>query len=273
MSDVPNVKLNDGREIPQVGLGLWKVKDEAEFTTSFNTAVAAGYTHFDTAQVYGNERFLGAAWRQHGLKREDIFITTKIRVENITVGRTAQSFAKSLENLQTEYVDLILLHFPVTIGRKKAWKELENIQAAGQARSIGVSNYTIKHLEEMKSYAEVMPAVNQVELHLFLQQPELLDYCREHGIVVEAYSPLAHGRNMADPAIIAVARKHHKTYAQVMLRWLLQKDLVVLPKSVTPERVRQNIDLFDFELDDEDMHRLVRLDRNLRTCWDPTHVP
>lgn len=265
--------LHNGQKIPYIGLGLWRVRGEAEFTASFDAAVEAGYTHFDTAQAYGNEQLLGAAWRRRGLKREDIFITTKIRVENITIGRTASSFAKSLENLQTDHINLILLHFPVTIGRKKAWKELEKIYVTGKAKSIGVSNYTIKHLEEMKEYANILPAVNQVELHVFLQQPELLEYCRDNNIVVEAYSPLAHGKKMDDPTIIAVAQKHHKTYAQILLRWLLQQGCVALPKSVKPERVRQNIDIFNFELDGEDMHRLAQLDQNLRTCWDPTHVP
>ena len=265
--------MANGNEIPQVGLGLWQVKDDAEFRTAFQAGIEAGYRHFDSAQAYGNEHLLGEEWQKVGIKREDIFITTKIRVENITVGRTAQSFATSLKNLQTEYVDLVLLHFPVTIARKKAWKELEKIYTAGQARNIGVSNFTIKHLEEMKEYAEVMPAVNQVELHVFLQQPELIEYCRKHGIVVEAYSPLAHAKDMDEPVILQIAEKHNKSYAQVMLRWCVQKGLVVLPKSVTPERIQQNIAIFDFELDDADMAQLAQLDRVLRTCWDPTHIP
>ena len=265
--------MANGNDIPQVGLGLWQVKDAAEFRTAFLAGVEAGYRHFDSAQVYGNEHFLGEEWQKTGIKREDIFITTKIRVENITVGRTAQSFAKSLENLQTEYVDLILLHFPVTVARKKAWKELEKIYAAGQAKNIGVSNFTIKHLEEMKEYAQVMPAVNQVELHVFLQQPELVEYCKSHNIVVEAYSPLAHAKDMNEPVIQEIAKKHGKSYAQIMLRWCVQKGLVVLPKSITPERIQQNIAIFDFELDDEDMLQLAQLDKALRTCWDPTHIP
>ena len=269
----PQLRMNDDNKIPQVGLGLWQVKDETEFSTSFNAAVAAGYMHFDSAQAYGNEAMLGRAWKSVGLKREDIFITTKIRVENMTIGHTVQSFEKSLENLQTEYVNLILLHFPVTIVRKKAWKELEKIYAAGQAKSIGVINYTVKHLEEMKEYTKITPAVNQVELHVFLQQPELIDYCRSNNIVVEAYSPLAHAREMDEPVIQEIAEKHGKTYAQVMLRWCIQNNLVVLPKSVNPERVRQNIDIFDFELDEGDMTKLASLDRALRTCWDPTHIP
>ncbi|QQS18786.1 aldo/keto reductase [Candidatus Saccharibacteria bacterium] len=270
---VPYLKLADGREIPQVGLGLWRVKDETEFKISFDTGLAAGYTHFDSAQAYENEQFLGKCWVDADLKREDIWLTTKVRTEIIAVGKTAWSVPRSLARLQTDYVDLLLLHFPVSIARKKAWKELEKIKADGGAKSIGVSNYTVKHLEEMKLYATEMPVVNQVELHVFLQQPELLEYCRENNIAVEAYSPLAHGKKMDDPTIIAIAQKHHKSYAQIMLRWCIEKGLVVLPKSITPERIQQNINIFDFELDAEDMNRLAQLDQSLRTCWDPTRVP
>lgn len=273
MSTVPKIGLSSGREIPQVGLGLWQVKDDADFRAAFQAAVVDGYRHFDTAQVYGNEHLLGEEWKKAGVAREDLFITTKIRVENITVGRTAQSFEKSLENLQTDYVDLLLLHFPVTIARKKAWLALEKIYEDGRAKSIGVSNFTIKHLEEMKEYAKVTPAVNQVELHVFLQQPELIKYCHEHDIVVEAYSPLAHAKDMDEPVIQEISEKHSKSYAQIMLRWCVQKGLVVLPKSVTPKRIQENIAIFDFELDDKDMTQLSQLDRALRTCWDPTHIP
>lgn len=270
---IPDVQLSDDHAIPQLGLGLWKVSEE-EFTTSFDAAVASGYRHFDTAQVYGNEQYLGAAWKRHELRREDLFITTKIRVENITIGRATSSLEGSLERLQTEYVDLLLLHFPVSLMRKKAWKDLEALKAAGKAKSIGVSNYTIKHLEEMKNYASEMPVVNQVELHVFLQQPELVDYCRQHNIVLEAYSPLAHARAGADEAILQeIAQKHGKTFAQIMLRWCVQSSFVVLPKSVTPSRVKENADIFDFELDAEDLDKLKGLNRDLRTCWDPTHVP
>lgn len=270
---VPKLKLADGHEIPQIGLGLWKVKDEAEFNTSFEAAIEAGYRHFDDAQAYYNEQFLGKAWRASGLKREELFITTKIAVTNFGHKKALHSFKKSLKNLQTDYVDLLLLHFPVTLLRKKSWKALEEIQAAGQAKSIGVSNYTIRHLEEMRNYAEVMPTVNQVELHIFLQQPELIEYCRDHNIVAEAYSPLAHAKAMDDEVIAGIAQKYGKTYAQVMLRWCVEQNLVVLPKSVTPNRIRENIDIFDFKLDDEDMKALATQDRSLRTAWSPVHVP
>ena len=270
---VPDVQLKDGDAIPQVGLGLWKVTDQNEFAQSVEAAVKAGYRHFDTAQAYGNEQMLPLALKRLGVKREDVWITTKIAVQNFGYKKARASFDDSLKRLKTDYVDLLLLHFPVPILRKKSWQALEEIKAAGGARSIGVSNYTIHHLEEMKQHAQEMPAVNQVELHVFLQQPELIKYCDQHKIAVEAYSPLAHAKDMDDPVITAIAKKHGKTYAQIMLRWCVEKDLIVLPKSVTPERVKQDIELFDFGLDKDDMQQIAKLDRNLRTAWSPVHIP
>lgn len=270
---VPLINLNDGYKIPQVGLGVWKVKDQSEFNTAFNAAMAAGYRHVDSAQAYDNEQFLGEAVRQSGLKREEIFITTKIKVQNFGQKQVTKSFDESLQKLQMDHVDLLLLHFPVTFLRKKAWLELEQIQAADKAKSIGVSNYTIRHLEDMKSYAGIVPAVNQVELHIFLQQPELVEYCRERDIVIEAYSPLAHSKEMDNEVVAKIAKKHGKSYAQIMLRWLVEQDFAVLPKSVTPSRIKENIDIFDFELDQDDLVLLKECDKNLRTCWSPVHVP
>lgn len=268
-----SIKLNTGQEIPQVGLGLWQVKDSQKFNAIIDTAIEAGYRHFDSAQAYGNENLLGKAWQQSGIDRQDIFITTKISVTHFGSALTKKSFETSLKKLKTDYVDLLLLHFPVTGLRKSSWQELERIHTSGKARSIGVSNYTVKHLEQLKDYATIVPAVNQVELHVFLQQPELRDYCRNNGIVIEAYSPLAHAKDMDEPVIIKIAAKHGKSYAQIMLRWCLQQDLVVLPKSVTPERIKSNIDIFDFNLDEADMAELAKLNRGLRTCWDPTNIP
>jgi diketogulonate reductase-like aldo/keto reductase len=270
---IPDVKLNDKNTIPQIGLGLWKVKDAAEFKTAFDAAAKAGYRHFDSAQVYQNEQMLGKQWHASGLKRGELFLTTKIWIENFGHKRALKSFEESLEKLQTDYVDLLLLHFPVTVMRKKAWQALEEIQAAGGAKSIGVSNYTVRHLEEMQSYAKITPAVNQVELHVFLQQPELVKYCRDHGIIIEAYSPLAHAKVMDNEAIAGIAKKHGKTYAQIMLRWCVQNNWVVLPKSVTPSRIQENINIFDFQMDDEDMKVIAAQDQNLRTAWSPVHVP
>ena len=270
---VPNLKLADGQQIPQVGLGLWKVTEPEQFNLAFSTAIAAGYRHFDTAQAYGNELLLGAAWHKSSIKREEIFITTKIFVDHFGYKRTKQSFQGSLDRLQTDYVDLLLLHFPVPLLRKKSWLALEEIQATGTAKSIGVSNYMIRHLEEMQSYAKVMPVVNQVELHVFLQQPELIKYCQDRNIVVEAYCPLARAHDMSNPVVASIARKHNRTYAQVMLRWLVEQDLVVLPKSVTPSRIRENFDIFDFQLDKTDHAAITKLNRDLRVSWSPVHVP
>jgi diketogulonate reductase-like aldo/keto reductase len=271
--DVPNVTLTDGSSVPQIALGLWQVTNEEQFRTAFDAGITNGYRHFDSAQEYKNEAMLGRAWKASGKKRKALFITTKIAVTNFGYNKTKSSFATSLEKLQTEYVDLLLLHFPVTFLREKSWKALEEIQAAGGAKNIGVSNYTIRHLEQMQKYASVTPAVNQVELHVFLQQPELLQYCHDHNIVVEAYSPLAHAKSMDDPVINKMAAKYGKTYAQIMLRWCIDQGLVVLPKSVTPSRIQENINIFDFKLDAEDMAQLTGSDKNMRTCWSPVHVP
>ena len=270
---VPNLKLADGHTIPQVGLGLWQNKEHSQFDTAFEAGLTAGYCHFDSAQAYDNEQYLGEAWKRSGLKREELFITTKIAVQHFGYKNTKSSFQDSLTKLQTGYADLLLLHFPVTLLRKKSWQALEEIQAAGQAKSIGVSNYTIRHLKEMKDYAKVMPAVNQVEIHVFLQQPELVKYCQENNILVEAYSPLAHGKPMDNETIAAIAKKHGKSYAQIMLRWCVEQDLVVLPKSVTPNRIQENIDIFDFQLDDADIKAITGQNQDLRFSWSPVHIP
>jgi 2,5-diketo-D-gluconate reductase A len=270
---VPSITLKDGHKIPQIGLGLWQIKEKATFARAFKAAFDCGYRHFDSAQEYGNEQLLGMAWRGTGAKREDFFLTTKISVRNFRQKMLVSSFEQSLKNLQTDYIDLLLLHFPVPLLRKKAWVTLEEIQTAGMAHSIGVSNYTIRHLNELQTYAHQLPAVNQVELHVFLQQPELIQHCRENSITVEGYSPLAHGRMMVDPVVQSIAAKHSKSYAQIMLRWLIEQDVVILPKSVTVSRIKENIAVFDFSLDKEDLAALKDLNRNLRTCWSPVHVP
>lgn len=270
---VPSVKLNNGNSIPALGLGLWQIKDEDTFYAAVQAAFENGYRHFDTAQVYDNEQYLGEAWKKSGIKRDDIFITTKIWLKNFGFNHLEKSFDDSLTKLQTDYADLLLLHFPVTALRRKAWQALEKIQIAGKAKNIGVSNYTIRHLEEMQKYAKVTPQVNQVEMHVFLQQPELAKYCRDKGILLEAYSPIAHAKEMNDPAIKKIAKKHNKTYAQIMIRWCIEQGFVVIPKSVNPERIKENINIFDFELDKQDLDEIAQLDRNLRTCWSPVRVP
>ena len=275
--EVPNIKLNNGTTIPQVGLGLWEVKTKEECWTSIQTALDAGYRHFDSAQAYGNEAslgdVLGEAFRgQSNLTREDIFITTKLWNENQKAELALPAFEESLENLQTDYVDLFLIHFPQSDTRQKAWKVLETIYASKKAKSIGVSNYTITHLEELLDNTDIVPAINQVELHVFLQQKELQAYCAEKGIVIEAYSPLAHGKGLDDAALVEIGKKYLKSPAQIMLRWLTQNGMVVLPKSITPSRINENIDIYDFELSSKDLEVIGSLEKGLRTCWDPTDI-
>lgn len=267
------VKLNNGVEIPGLGLGLWKVTNQKKLNIAVESALSAGYTHFDSAQIYDNEEMLGKALKDLGVEREKIFITTKIWNDNFWPGDLEESFEQSLKNLQTDYVDLLLLHFPVTETRRIAWTGLESLLEKGKVKSIGVSNYTIKHLEDMKHYLKVVPAVNQVELHVFLQQPELLEYCKQNGIVVEAYSPIAHGHGLDNKVLKEIADKHGKSTAQIMVRWCIEVGTVPLPKSTNPERIAENIDVFDFHLDDSDVAKIKSLESDLRTCWDPTNTP
>lgn len=265
--------LSNGVPIPDIGFGLWQVNDKQETLEVIKTALAAGYRHFDSAQVYGNEIYLGEAIRAAGIDRSDVFLTTKIFINNFGYKRTLKSFEASLQKLQMPYVDLLLLHFPVSLLRNRSWRALEEIYDSGRAKSIGVSNFTVKHLEDLFEHSRIRPMINQVELHVFLQQPELLEFCRKHDIVVEAYSPLAHGRNMDDPVLVNIAAAHGKSPAQIMLRWCVEKGTIPLPKSVTAQRIKDNFDITDFTLSNEDLQQLAQLDRNMRTCWDPTHIP
>lgn len=270
--DIPDIELNTKAKIPQLGLGLWMNKDREECVRTVVDALSLGYRHFDTAQIYGNEEFLGSALARTGVLRKDLFITTKIWNDNFWWDDLIPSFEESLNKLRVSYVDLLLLHFPVTETRSMAWKKMEEVYTSGKAKAIGVSNYTIKHLEQLLKECTVKPAVNQVELHVYLQQPELLEFCKKHGIVVEAYSPLAHGHNIDNPALNKIAKKHGKSNAQVMLRWCIQKGVVLLPKTTHKDRLKENMEVFDFELDTDDMKELKDLDKNYRTCWDPTNV-
>ena len=266
------MKLNNKINIPQIGLGLWKVKSESELQTAVSAALDSGYTHFDSAQIYGNEKMLGKALKIAGTKRSELFITTKIWNDNQWEDDLADSLEQSLEFLQTDYVNLLLIHFPVTQTRSMAWKGLELAYKQGKASTIGVSNYTVKHLEELLKECTIKPMVNQVELHVFLQQPELVEFCKKHGILIEAYSPLAHGYGFDDPVLISVAEKHSKTVQQIMLRWCIEIGVVPLPKSTNPDRIKQNAEIFDFKLDTDDIKQIKGLDKNHRTCWDPTNI-
>lgn len=269
---VTGIKLNDGNEIPQLGLGLWLNKNRQECVQTVEQALDLGYRHFDTAQIYGNEEFLGSALARSKVLRKDLFITTKIWNDNFWWDDLIPSFEESLDKLHMKYVDLLLLHFPVTETRRPAWRKMEELKRDGRTKSIGVSNYTVKHLEELLKECEIKPAVNQVELHVYLQQPELVKYCQKQGIVLEAYSPLAHGYGINNPVLEAVGKKYGKSAAQVMIRWCIDNGFVVLPKTTHEKRLKENFDVFDFKLDATDMKQLKKLEKNYRTCWDPTHV-
>jgi len=267
-------KLYNGVQIPEIGFGLWKVENEEQLKLAVECALKNGYTHFDSAQIYGNEAMLGRVLKELNVDRSKLFITTKLWNDNQYLEDIGPSFDESLENLQMDYVDLFLMHYPVTETRHAAWRiGMQEIYTSGRAKAIGVSNYTIRHLEEMKQWGVGLPAVNQVELHVFLQQPELIEYCRENNIVVEAYSPLAHGHGLDNEVLVEIAKKHRKSTAQIMIRWCLEMGTVPLPKSITPERIAENIDVLDFKLDEHDMKELKKLDKDLRTCWDPTNTP
>jgi diketogulonate reductase-like aldo/keto reductase len=263
--------LRNGLSMPTVGLGVWQATgDEAE--NAVTMALEAGYRLIDTAAVYGNETEVGNAIRRSGVAREEIFLTTKLWNEDQGYETTLAGFERSLERLGLEYVDLYLVHWPFSDfatrldpsahKRSETWKAMEEILASGKAKSIGVSNYTIEHLEEMQTYAQTLPAVNQIEFHPFWFRKELMDCCHAHDIVVEDYSPLSRGTKLQDERITAIAKKHGKSNAQIVLRWALQHGNVVIPKSVHRERIAENIDLFGFSLDAHDMASLDGLNEN-----------
>ena len=266
------IKLNNGTAIPNIGFGTWRIRDQAECITAVKAALKAGYRHIDTAQIYGNEAFIGKALKNSDVKRSDLFITTKIYNDNMWWTDLIPSFDQSLKNLKTEYIDLLLLHFPVTELRRPAWRLMEQLTQSGRAKAIGVSNYTIKHLEELLKESSIKPAVNQVELHVYLQQPELVAFCQKHDILVEAYSPLAHGYGLDNPTLIEIGKQYGKSPAQVMIRWCLEQGTVPLPKSALPTHIKENIDVFDFALSKADLQKIRKLEQDYRTCWDPTHV-
>jgi 2,5-diketo-D-gluconate reductase A len=270
VADVPNVRLNDGIEIPQVGFGVFQVPPD-ETQRAVEDALAAGYRHIDTAAAYRNERGVAAGIAASGVPRAEIFITTKLWNTEQGFESTLAAFDKSIEALDTETADLYLIHWPVPARDLflDTWRAFERIHAEGGARSIGVSNFRVADLERLASEAETQPTVNQIELHPLLQQVELRAWHAEHDIATEAWSPLAQGEVLKDDTLVTIAAHHERTVAQVILRWHLQLGNVVIPKSVTPARVRENLDIFDFELTEDDLAAIARLDAGHRTGPDP----
>jgi 2,5-diketo-D-gluconate reductase A len=270
VADVPNVRLSDGVEIPQLGFGVFQIPPE-ETQRAVEDALAAGYRHLDTAPTYGNERGVAAGIAASGVGREEIFVTTKLPNTEQGFDSTLAAFEHSLEDLDTDHVDLYLIHWPLPARDLylDTWRAFERIVEEGGARSIGVSNFRIDDLERLAREAGRMPTINQVELHPLLQQAELRAWHAEHGIATEAWSPLAQGEVLKDDTLVTIAAHHERTVAQVILRWHLQLGNVVIPKSVTPARVRENLDIFDFELTEDDLAAIARLDAGHRTGPDP----
>ncbi|GAB2976554.1 aldo/keto reductase [Amycolatopsis acidiphila] len=269
-STVPEIELNNGVRIPQFGFGVFQIplEDTAE---AVRTALETGYRHIDTAQAYRNEEGVGEGIRQSGLARADVFVTTKLANDAHGHDNAITALEGSLQRLGTDYVDLYLIHWPLPRKNRyvETWQSFEEILKAGKARAVGVSNFQPAHLDELARTSGTTPAVNQIELHPYLQQSQLREYHRAHGIETEAWSPIAQGEVLDDPVLRRLAERHGKTPAQVALRWHIQLGNIVFPKSSTPQRIRENIEIFDFELSEEDMNAVAELDRGRRTGPDP----
>jgi 2,5-diketo-D-gluconate reductase A len=264
MSSVPTITLNDGNVIPQLGFGVFQV-DPAETAKAVTTALQVGYRHVDTAQMYGNEKGVGEAVRASGLDRSEVFVTSKLNNGFHRPDDARRAFTRTLSALDLGYVDLYLIHWPLPTlydgDFVSTWQVLEEHVRDGQARSIGVSNFQVAHLERLAAETGTVPAVNQIEVHPYFANNEVREYGRAHGIATEGWAPIAKGGVLDDPAVRGVADKVGRTPAQVVLRWHIQRGDIVFPKSVTPRRVQENFELFDFELDDADMTAISALDK------------
>ena len=272
MTSIPEILLNNGQKIPQFGFGVFLVKPEETFA-AVTTALDSGYRHIDTAQMYGNEAEVGEAIAKSGLDRSEVFVTSKLGNDAHEPDDARQAFDGTLKALGTEYVDLFLIHWPLPTRYGgdfvQTWRVLEEAYREGRARSIGVSNFQPRHLRRLHGETQVIPAVNQIEVHPYLTQDDVRDFCAEHQIAVEAWSPLGRGAVLSEPVIESIAGRAGKTPAQVVLRWHIQRGDIVFPKSVTPERIRENIDIFDFELSATDVEDITLLNKNQRTGADP----
>lgn len=263
------VFLNNDREMPLLGLGVYKLPDDVQAEAAVTSAISAGYRMIDTASVYKNEESVGRAIVKCGIPRKDLFITSKIWNNAQRLGDVQGAFSRSLDRLKVSYVDLYLIHWPVPGCYLSTWKELESILDSGRALSIGVSNFDIRHLEELRKISGIIPAVNQIECHPLCYPTELIEYCKAFGIQVQAYAPLARGAYFDNDVMCVLGTKYARTPAQIGLRWAIQKGISVIPKSINPERIRSNGNIFDFNIEDEDMAIIDTLNEDLHT----SHVP
>ena len=267
------VTLSDGNSMPLLGLGVWDAKSGKETYDAVIHALETGYRHIDTAEMYGNEKDVGSAVIDSGLAREEIFITTKLWDSGLGYDHALNAFDESLRKLNLDYVDLYLIHWPEKGSRQEIWNALERIKTEGRCRSIGVSNFAPKHLKEILNDADVGPVVNQIEMSPFLQQQEISSFCRIENIHLTGYCPLARGKRFNNPILCRTAEEINKTAAQVMIRWALQSGHTVIPKSVRPQRIEENADVFDFKLSEDQMKMLDGLEEGLRFCPDPLGLP
>jgi 2,5-diketo-D-gluconate reductase A len=271
MATVPVITLNNGVQIPQFGFGVYQVPPE-ETAEAVQAALEVGYRHIDTAEMYGNEKGVGEGIRASGIPREEVFVTSKLNNGFHAHDDALTAFDGTLDALGSDYVDLFLVHWPlpgIDVDYVETWKAMEEIYRSGRARSIGVSNFKEHHLRKLFGATEVRPAVNQIEVHPYLTQDGLRAFDAEHEIATEAWSPIAQGKVLDDPAIVRVAERHGKTPAQVTLRWHVQRGDIVFPKSVTRSRIEENFGVFDFELSEDDMREITTLNRDERTGPDP----
>lgn len=272
MNRTTTVMLNDGVEIPQLGFGVFNVAPGSQVERAVATALAAGYRHIDTATIYRNEEGVGRAVAASGLDRANVFITTKLWNNAQGYESTLNALDSSLELLGMDYVDLYLVHWPKPDLTRDTWQAMEELHAVGKTRAIGVSNFLPHHLDLLLEVATVPPAINQIEFHPNLQSPALVDYCQDRGIVLEAWSPLKRGRVLDDPELQTIAAAHGVTTAQVVLRWMLQRGIVTIPKSVTPARIAANADLYGFSLSASDIAAVDALDRDERIGPHPDRI-
>lgn len=271
--EIFNSPNSTGVKIPRLGLGVFQAS-VSETEVAVGLALQEGYRHIDTAQLYRNEAAVGRAIRKSGIPREEIFVTTKLWNSDHGYQNTLKALHNSLKALDMDYVDLYLVHSPMRVDKRlETWRAMEDILSSGKARSIGVSNYGIHHLEELFAACGVHPSVNQVELHPWCTRQELVNYCQRAGIMLEAYSPLTKGRRLKDPVLLEIANRYKRTGAQVLIRWCLQHGYVTLPKSVTPARIASNAQVYAFTLSAADMAKLDALNSDFVTGWDPTTGP
>lgn len=263
--------LNNGVKMPWLGFGTYKAEDGDKVIEAVKEALRIGYRHIDTASFYGNEEGVGIAIKESGVPREEIFLVSKLWNSDQGCEKTIQAFKTSIKKLGTDYLDLYLIHWPQSLN-KETWKALEKLYKEGRIRAIGVSNFTSKHLEDLLEGAEIIPAVNQVEFHPHLAQNELRKFCKKHNIQLEAWSPLMRGRIFQIPLFQYLSKKYERTISQIALRWDLQMGVVTIPKSTTLTRIKENADIFDFEISKEDMNKIEQLNTGLRIGMNPDEV-